>query len=36
MLDEDSVGDAGEVERLFGVRVRPIDDVLGDRSAGAA
>jgi NADH dehydrogenase len=36
MLAEDSVGDAGEVERRFGVCVRPIDDVLGDRPAGAA
>ncbi len=36
MLAEDSVGDAGEVLRHFGVRVRPIDDVLGDRVAGAA
>ncbi len=36
MLAEDSVGDPDDVLRLFGVRVRPIDDVLGDRPAGAA
>lgn len=36
MLGEDSTGDAAELERLFGLRVRPVDDVLGDRAAGAA
>ena len=33
MLAEDSVGDPAELARLFGVHVRPVDDVFGDRGA---